>query len=160
MRVGVFYFPTDYGIDIAELARALEERGFDYPIAHVRWSEQRNLEAILELLAAKRGGIKTVFIPIENKKDLTEVPKSVLRSVEVILVEQVDEIWRHAFIEGADVWAQPEPAQEVEAPAKKSPAKKAPAKKAPAKKAPAKKTPAKTAPAKKTTSKKSGQGEA
>jgi probable F420-dependent oxidoreductase len=28
MRVGVFYFPTDYGIDIAELARALEERGF------------------------------------------------------------------------------------------------------------------------------------
>ena len=29
MRVGVFYFPTDYGIDVAELARALEERGFD-----------------------------------------------------------------------------------------------------------------------------------
>jgi len=29
MRVGVFYFPTDYGIDMAELARALEERGFD-----------------------------------------------------------------------------------------------------------------------------------
>ncbi len=28
MRVGVFYFPTDYGIDIVELARALEERGF------------------------------------------------------------------------------------------------------------------------------------
>src|SRR6516225_3848198 len=28
MRVGVFYFPTDYGIDITELARALEERGF------------------------------------------------------------------------------------------------------------------------------------
>ncbi len=28
MQVGVFYFPTDYGIDIGELARALEERGF------------------------------------------------------------------------------------------------------------------------------------
>ena len=28
MRVGVFYFPTDYGIDIAEFGRALEERGF------------------------------------------------------------------------------------------------------------------------------------
>ena len=28
MRVGVFYFPTDYGINIAELAQALEERGF------------------------------------------------------------------------------------------------------------------------------------
>ena len=29
MRVGVFYFPTDYGINIAELARALEDRGFE-----------------------------------------------------------------------------------------------------------------------------------
>ena len=29
MRVGVLYFPTDYGIDIRELARAAEERGFD-----------------------------------------------------------------------------------------------------------------------------------
>src|SRR5256885_10784727 len=29
MEIGVFYFPVDYGIDIAELARALEERGFE-----------------------------------------------------------------------------------------------------------------------------------
>jgi probable F420-dependent oxidoreductase len=29
MRIGVFYFPTDYGIDIRELARAAEERGFE-----------------------------------------------------------------------------------------------------------------------------------
>jgi probable F420-dependent oxidoreductase len=29
MHVGVFYFPTDYGIDIRELARAAEERGFE-----------------------------------------------------------------------------------------------------------------------------------
>ena len=28
MRIGVFYFPADYGIDIVELATALEERGF------------------------------------------------------------------------------------------------------------------------------------
>src|SRR6202521_6094377 len=28
MRVGVYYFPTDYGIDIRGLARAAEERGF------------------------------------------------------------------------------------------------------------------------------------
>ena len=28
MQIGVFYFPVDYGIDIAELARALEERDF------------------------------------------------------------------------------------------------------------------------------------
>ncbi|MBV8574037.1 MAG: LLM class flavin-dependent oxidoreductase, partial [Acetobacteraceae bacterium] len=29
MRVGVFYFPTEYGIEIGELACALEERGFE-----------------------------------------------------------------------------------------------------------------------------------
>ncbi len=29
MKVGAFYFPTDYGIDISELARALEDRGFE-----------------------------------------------------------------------------------------------------------------------------------
>ena len=29
MLIGAFYFPTDYGIDIAELAQAMEARGFD-----------------------------------------------------------------------------------------------------------------------------------
>jgi len=29
MRVGVFYFPTDYGIETGELAGALEARGFE-----------------------------------------------------------------------------------------------------------------------------------
>src|SRR5437773_12177105 len=29
MRIGVFYFPADYGINIAELAAALEQRGFE-----------------------------------------------------------------------------------------------------------------------------------
>src|SRR6187399_1312115 len=29
MRVGVFYFPADYGIHLGELGKALEDRGFD-----------------------------------------------------------------------------------------------------------------------------------
>jgi hypothetical protein len=29
MHLGVFYFPVDYGIDISELARALEDRGYE-----------------------------------------------------------------------------------------------------------------------------------
>ena len=29
MLVGAFYFPTDYGIEIGELARSLEARGFE-----------------------------------------------------------------------------------------------------------------------------------
>jgi predicted dehydrogenase len=47
LRMSMSYGPGRYDPDF-------EERGFDYPIAHVRWSEQRNLEAILELLAARR----------------------------------------------------------------------------------------------------------
>ena len=43
MRVGVFYFPTDYGINIAELARALEGRGFGslYVPQHTRVPSSR-----------------------------------------------------------------------------------------------------------------------
>ena len=40
-----------------------------------------------KLLAAHRAGIKKVLIPIENKKDLIEVPKTVLDSIEVITVK-------------------------------------------------------------------------
>ena len=29
MEIGTFYFPTDYGINVSELAKALEDRGFD-----------------------------------------------------------------------------------------------------------------------------------
>ena len=39
-----------------------------------------------KLLAAHRAGIKKVLIPIENKKDLIEVPKTILKSMEVITV--------------------------------------------------------------------------
>ena len=37
-----------------------------------------------KLLAAHRAGIKKVLIPIENKKDLIEVPKTILKSMEII----------------------------------------------------------------------------
>jgi alkanesulfonate monooxygenase SsuD/methylene tetrahydromethanopterin reductase-like flavin-dependent oxidoreductase (luciferase family) len=29
MHIGGFYFPTDYGIDVRELAKAMEDRGFE-----------------------------------------------------------------------------------------------------------------------------------
>jgi predicted dehydrogenase/threonine dehydrogenase-like Zn-dependent dehydrogenase len=35
-----------------------EERGHDYPLAHVRWTEGRNLEAFLELLDARRVNVE------------------------------------------------------------------------------------------------------
>ncbi len=51
-----------------------------------------------KLLAAHRAGIKKVLIPIENKKDLVEVPKTVLDSIEVITVKNVEEVLKVALI--------------------------------------------------------------
>ena len=50
-----------------------------------------------KLLAAHRAGIKTVLIPRENKKDLIEVPKTVLESMEIIPVKSVDEVLKVAL---------------------------------------------------------------
>tara|TARA_B100000963_G_scaffold38369_1_gene28599 strand:+ start:1305 stop:3689 length:2385 start_codon:yes stop_codon:yes gene_type:complete len=50
-----------------------------------------------KLLAAHRAGIKKVLIPVENKKDLVEVPKTVLDSVEIIPVKNVDEVLKVAL---------------------------------------------------------------
>ena len=50
-----------------------------------------------KLLAAHRAGIKKVLIPLENKKDLIEVPKTVLDSVEIITVKNVDEVLKVAL---------------------------------------------------------------
>ena len=50
-----------------------------------------------KLLAAHRAGIKKVLIPKENKKDLIEVPKTVLETVEIIFVKNVDEVLKVAL---------------------------------------------------------------
>ena len=50
-----------------------------------------------KLLAAHRAGIKKVLIPIENKKDLIEVPKTVLDSIEIIPVKNVEEVLKVAL---------------------------------------------------------------
>ena len=50
-----------------------------------------------KLLAAHRAGIKKVLIPIENKKDLAEVPKTVLDMVEIIPVKNVEEVLKVAL---------------------------------------------------------------
>ncbi|MDC0858448.1 endopeptidase La [Pelagibacteraceae bacterium] len=51
-----------------------------------------------KLLAAHRAGIKTVLIPIENKKDLVEVPKTILESMDIIPVKNVDEVLKVALV--------------------------------------------------------------
>ncbi len=50
-----------------------------------------------KLLAAHRAGIKKVLIPTENKKDLVEVPKTILETMEIIPVKNVDEVLKVAL---------------------------------------------------------------
>jgi len=52
-----------------------------------------------KLLAALRGGMKTVLIPAENEKDLAEIPQSVKESLNIIPVSHVDEVLAHAMTE-------------------------------------------------------------
>ncbi len=51
-----------------------------------------------KLLAALRGGIKTVLIPEENRKDLAEIPANILESLEIIPVSHVDEVLAIALV--------------------------------------------------------------
>ncbi len=50
-----------------------------------------------KLLAALRGGIKTVLIPDENEKDLAEIPKNVIDGLKIIPVKTVDEVLKVAL---------------------------------------------------------------
>ncbi|MGC5778116.1 endopeptidase La [Methylobacterium sp. NFXW15] len=56
-----------------------------------------------KLLAALRGGIKTVLIPEENAKDIAEVPDSVKNGLEIVPVSRMDQVLQRALVR------QPEP---------------------------------------------------
>jgi len=60
-----------------------------------------------KILAAHRGEITKVIIPFENKKDLEEIPARILRQVEIVPVEHMDEVLREALIlkEGEELFA-------------------------------------------------------
>lgn len=51
-----------------------------------------------KLLAALRGGIKTVLIPAENEKDLAEIPANVREGLEIVPVSHVDDVLRLALV--------------------------------------------------------------
>ena len=50
-----------------------------------------------KLLAALRGGIKTVLVPKENEKDLAEIPDNVKRALKIVPVATVEEVLEHAL---------------------------------------------------------------
>jgi ATP-dependent Lon protease len=55
-----------------------------------------------KLLAALRGGIKTVLIPQENEKDLAEIPANIKEGLEIIPVSHVDQVLARALLEPLD----------------------------------------------------------
>jgi ATP-dependent Lon protease len=70
-----------------------------------------------KLLAAARGGIKTVLIPDENAKDLTEISDSIKKGLDIIPVSRMDEVLARALTR------KPEPIQWDEESAKAAAAK-------------------------------------
>ncbi len=51
-----------------------------------------------KLLAALRGGISKVLIPIDNEKDLADVPENIKAGLEIIPVENMDQVLKHALV--------------------------------------------------------------
>ncbi|MCX5887565.1 MAG: endopeptidase La [Proteobacteria bacterium] len=56
-----------------------------------------------KILAAHRGNIYTVIIPKENEKDLKEIPDKILKSLDIILVEQMDEVLQKSLTQDASL---------------------------------------------------------
>jgi len=71
-----------------------------------------------KLLAALRGGIGTVLIPEENRKDLTEIPKNVTQGLEIRPVKWIDEVLDLALEQPLAPQAGPTPDVEPEVEAK------------------------------------------
>jgi ATP-dependent Lon protease len=62
-----------------------------------------------KLLAALRAGIKTVFIPKDNEKDLAEIPDNVKNNLTLIPVSDVDEVIAKALVRAPEAieWEEP-----------------------------------------------------
>ncbi len=73
-----------------------------------------------KLLAALRGGIKTVLIPEENEKDLAEIPDNVKDGLEIIPVDHVSKVLEHALIREPEPVEWDEAAEEAAAAARQS----------------------------------------
>ena len=71
-----------------------------------------------KLLAALRGGIKTVLIPEENEKDLTEIPDNVKEGLKIIPVSHVSEVLKLALLRDPEPVDWDEEAEEAAAAAR------------------------------------------
>ncbi len=68
-----------------------------------------------KLLAALRGGLKTVIIPKDNEKDLAEIPDNVKRGLTIVSASMVDDVLKEALTEPLEAieWEEPEAVDQV-----------------------------------------------
>ena len=50
-----------------------------------------------KVLAAHRAGLKTIILPKDNEKDLADIPKNVLDSLDMYMVDTMDEVLKIAL---------------------------------------------------------------
>ncbi|MCK9443288.1 MAG: endopeptidase La [Tissierellaceae bacterium] len=55
-----------------------------------------------KVLAANRMGIKKILLPLENKKDLEDIPDKIRKKIEFVLVKDMKEVLENALVKGAD----------------------------------------------------------
>ena len=51
-----------------------------------------------KILAAKMAQVKTILVPKENEKDVSEIDGEIKEGLEIILVENMDEVAERAFV--------------------------------------------------------------
>src|SRR3546814_16506091 len=79
---------TDTLFPYTTLFRSITLRGRVLPIGGLKE----------KLLAALRGGLRTVIIPKDNEKDLAEIPDNVRKGLNIICAETVDDVLRQALV--------------------------------------------------------------
>ncbi len=65
-----------------------------------------------KVLAAHRGGVKTVLVPLENEKDIRDIPAAILKTVRLVLVDHMDDVLKRALVlEDPDSFLRPAAAE-------------------------------------------------
>ncbi|MFT9497696.1 endopeptidase La [Anaerosolibacter sp.] len=56
-----------------------------------------------KVLAANRAGIKKILLPVQNQKDVEEIPENVRKKLELVFVEHMDQVLAHALVRKEEI---------------------------------------------------------
>ena len=82
-----------------QLIKSLSFQALPQKFANVSQNLARSAQPLPEdLISLKEEGITDIIIPLENQKDLVEIPKEVRNKLNFITVKHVDEVFKTAII--------------------------------------------------------------